>query len=316
MLCVAAATAALVKAQTLGELRAQLRSDLRDIQFAKSLIGLVLLTDELELSGASYSFDDESNTDLTVFALPFHSVETPWGRGNPRLHIEGTLGFGEAQQSAADLFRGALPGLEAGVASKWRSYGGLLGAGIEWPVAKDFSITPLVDIGLSRIENHTKYSGPGAAFAAGIADGIAFNWDAIAVNYGGAIRTDWRHQLTPKLVLQMTGRYDVRWTEMIEVDDAAQEFATRAQLVTLRGDVTGPTGVHWLGQSVDWQAGLAYRMFPEGSLFGVDEYLQVGGSLLFHTGDRMPVGKGFAIGGALMHGEDFRGWTVGLRVLF
>ena len=302
--------------QDLGALREQLRDDLRDIHFAQSLLGLVLLSDELELSGARYSFDDVSDTDMTVYALPFHTTKSPWGVDRPRVHIEGTIGYGEARQSAADLFGGLLPGQEAAVSTKWRTYGGLLGAGLELPVAKDLSVTPLLDLGLSRIENNTNYSGPGAALAAGLADGIAFNWDALAFTYGGAIRTDWRRQLGPEHVLQLTGRYDVRWTETIDEDDAAQDFLARSQLITLHGDVTGPTGMNMFDQSVDWQLSAAYRGFPEATLFGVNQYVQLGGSLLFHTGDRIPNAKGFAVSAAGMLGENFHGWTIGFRVLF
>ena len=172
---IVAITATGASAQDLGPLRDQLRNDLRDIQFAQSLLGLVLLSDELELSGARYSFDDESDTDLTVYALPFHTIVAPWGVDRPRVHIEGTLGYGEARQSAADLFSGQLPGLETAIRTKWRTYGGL---------------------------------------------------------------------------------------------------------------------------------------------FGVDQYVQLGGSLLFRTGERMPYGKGFALSGAVMLGEDFHGWTIGFRMLF
>lgn len=76
--------------QDLGALREQLRDDLRDIHFAQSLLGLVHLSDELELSGARYSFDDVSDTDMTVYALPFHTTKSPWGVDRPRVHIEGT----------------------------------------------------------------------------------------------------------------------------------------------------------------------------------------------------------------------------------
>lgn len=312
----AAFTATGVTAQDLDALRELLREDLRNIHFAQALLGLVLLSDELELSGARYSLDDESDTDLTVYALPFHAIKAPWGADQPRVHIEGTLGFGEARQSTADLFDGQLPGLETAVSTKWRTYGGLLGAGLELPVAKDLLVTPLVDLGLSRIENHTNYSGPGAAIAAGLADGIAFNWDTLAFTYGGGIRSDWRRQLGPDHVLELTGRYDVRWTETVDEDDAAQDFVARSQLITLHGDVTGPTGMNMFEQSVDWQLSAAYRAFPEATLFGVDQYVQIGGSLLFHTGERMPCGKGFGISAAVMLGEDFHGWTIGFRVLF
>ncbi|MCU0867193.1 MAG: hypothetical protein MUC36_25710 [Planctomycetes bacterium] len=306
----------LATAQTIEDLRDDLRQSLRDIQFAQSLVGLVLLSDELELSGARYSFDDVEDTDITVYALPFHSKQELWGKDRPKLHIEGTLGWAEARQSLADAYGGQLPGLETSLSTKWRTYGALLGGGLEFPVAKDLGVTPLVDLGLSRIENRTRYGGPGAAASAALFDGIAFNWDAIAFSYGGAVRVDWHRQLGPSHKLEVVGRYDVRWTETIQEDDPAQDFVTRSQLITLHGDVTGPLGMNLFEQPVDWQLGAAYRAFPEETLFGVDQYVQFSGSLLFRTGDRLPYGHGFALSGAVMLGEDFHGWTLGFRLLF
>lgn len=306
----------LLRAQTLEDIREELRGSLREIHFAQSLMGLVLLAEELELSGAHYSLDNPEDTDLTVYAMPFHTSKPVWGEDRPRLHLEGAFGYAEARESVADFYGGALPGLETEVRTKWRTYGGLLGAGIEFPVATGWTVTPILDVGLSRIENDTNYGGPGAAVTAALADGIAFNWDAMAFTYGGAGRVDWRRSLDEHHKLEVVARYDVRWTETFAEDDTAQDFVARSQLITLHGEMVGPTGFDWSGRKVDWQAGAAYRVFPEGTLFGVDDYVQIGGGLLVYTGDRLPVGRGFAVNAAYMFAPDFEGWTVGFRVLF
>jgi hypothetical protein len=311
-----AALAPAAYAQTIESLRDELRQNLRDIHFAQSMVGLVLLSDELELSGARYSFDDPEDTDITVYALPFHARKEPWGEDRPKLHIEGTIGWAEARQSVADAYGGQLPGLETALSTKWRTYGALVGGGLEFPIAKDLGVTPLLDLGLARVENRTRYAGPGAATTAALADGIAFNWDAIAFTYGGAVRVDWHRQLGPRHKLEVVSRYDVRWTETVTEDDVAQDFVARSQLITLHGDVTGPLGINMFEQPVDWQLGAAYRAFPENDLFGVNQYVQFSGSLLFRTGERLPYGNGFALSGAVMLGEDFHGWTLGFRLLF
>jgi len=144
---------------------------------------------------AHYSLDNPEDTDLTVYALPFHVTKPVWGDDRPKLHLEGAIGYAEARESVADLYGGTLPGLATEVRTRWRTYGALLGAGIEIPVAEGWTATPILDVGLSRIENDTNYAGPGAAATAALADGIAFNWDAMAFTYGGAGRVDWRRSL-------------------------------------------------------------------------------------------------------------------------
>lgn len=308
--------AATGRAQDLTALREQLRSDLRNLQFAQSMLGLVMLSDELELSGARYAIDDDVSTDLKVYTLPMHRTLAVFGANAPQLHLEGSLGYATARQGTADLFGGTTPSLQTAVDTTWRTYGGLVGAGLRVPVRESLSVTPIVDVGLSHLSNHADYSGPGAAASAGLLDGIALNWDALALAYGTALRADWRHDLDAARRLEVGLRYDARWTETLEADDPAQEFRSRAQVVTLRGDLFGPTGLQLASRPIDWQAGAAYRRFTEGSLFGVNGYLQVGGSLLLRTGDSLPFGNGLSLSAAGMIGENLLGWTVSLGLAF
>ena len=304
-------------AQDLSAARQQLRDDLSSANFAQSLLGLVMLSDELELSGASYTIDDDSSTDLQTYALPFHTSRPLRGDDGLRLHVEGTLGYAVARQGAADIYGGQLPGLQTAIDTKWRTYGALLGVGLEIPMAKDLTLTPIVDVGVSRIENDARFTGPGAAVTAAFTDGIAFNWDALAATYGGALRAGWKTDLSSRHRLELAGRYDIRWTETLQEDDEAQDFVARSQLLTLRADLFGPTGAKLFERELDWQLSSAYRHFPEGDLFGVDGYAQLGASLLVHTGDLGVLdASGFALGAAVMLGDNFRGWTFGVRVLF
>lgn len=309
-----AATAA---AQDLDALRQQLREDLGSVHFAQSLLGLVMLSDELELSGASYWIDDDVSTDVSTFSLPFHSTVDLWGGDRPRLHVEGTVGWAQARQGTADLYRGLLPGLETTVDTKWTTYGGLVGVGLQFQPREQLTITPLLDLGLAYLDNDTRLTGPGAAVTAALTDGIAFNWDAFTLSYGVALRACWQQPLGEHHRLVLTGRYDVRWNDAFATDDPAQDFTTRTQLLTLYGDLFGPAGFDVFGVPAEWQLTPAYRAFVEGDLFSVDGYLELGASLLIHTGDQgLPGTDGFAVGGAVMLGDDLTGWTFGCRVLF
>ncbi len=177
----AALMAGPIAAQDLQAIRNQLRQDLASTNFAQSLLGLVMLSDELELGSASYEIDDGASTDVRTYSLPFHSTLDVFGASRPRLYVEGTLGWAEARQGTANLFAGALPGFETAVDTKWTTYGALLGLGLQFEPLPEVLVTPIVDLGLSRLENDTRFAGPGAAAAAALTDGIAFNWDAMTL---------------------------------------------------------------------------------------------------------------------------------------
>lgn len=313
---IAVFTGASANAQTLDDVRDRLSAGLRETAFARSLTGLVQLTEELEFSGAQYTLDDDHNTRLTTYALPFHTDLEVLGPDGPELHVEGSLGYAEAKQRVTDLYDGGLPGSETAVSLRWRTYGAIVGAGLRFDITDDLAVTPLVDFGVIELENKARYSGPGAAGSAAVFDGIAFNWDATALTFGTGLRTDWTKPLDDEHTLELIGRYDLRWTDTVSVDDPAQEFSSDSQMLTLRADVTGPTGWEPWGQPLGWRATTGYRHFFDEELFDTDDYFEIGGSLELGTGDGLPFAKGLTLAGALIFGDDITGWTLGLGLTF
>jgi hypothetical protein len=303
-------------AQTLGDLREQLRENLRQAHFASALVGMVMLADDLELSGAHYRLDDSSSTEIDTFVLPFRKVTRPWGQEAPGLYFEGAAGVARADESTADVYGGLLPQLATSVRTEWRSIGGLVGAGLDLEPVEGLHVAPILDVGLSWLQNRTDYGGPGAAVTAALADGIAFNWDALAFVYGGAVRVDWQADLGGGHRLECAGRYDLRWTDTVQTDDPAQDFAELIQVATARADVTGPLGWELLGATLGWRATVSYRRFLAGDIFGVEDYVQVGGGVEFATGDSLPVGSGFTITSAAILGDGLAGWSLGVGMMF
>jgi hypothetical protein len=311
-----AALAAPSPAQTIDDVRDTLRSSLRDVHFAKSFAGLVLLADELELAAANYRIDDAVDTELSVFALPFQRTFRPFGADAVGLHLEGSLGWARASQRTDDLYSGLFPGGTTSVETDWTTYGGLLGAGLEFELGSGLTFTPILDVALARIENEADYGGPGAALTATLFDGIAFNWSALALSAGPAARIDWSGPLGETHEFSLIARYDLRWTGTIDADDPAQEFSVRSQMLTCRGDLVGPTGIEVFERPLRWRATVGYRRFVEGSLFGADDLFQLGGGLEVATGDLLPAIGGLSLSGALIVGDGIDGWTLGLSASF
>lgn len=303
-------------AQSVQESRSELRARLSEIHFAKSLIGLVLAADELELGGARYDLDDPNDTDLTTLTLPGHTTVTAFGEDAPALYLEGVVGYARADQTVADFYGGNRPGLETAVDSEWTTVGGLGGVGLEFSLTDELTLTPLASVGLTHIENEASYSGPGAAATQPVADGIAYNWDGLAVLWGGGLRADWIRPLGDEHQLEVIGRYDVRQVEMVDDDDDAQDFESTSQVLTLRADVTGPTGAELFTHPLAWRIFGAYRNLLEGDLFGTDQYVEVGGGLSLDTGDDLPLVGGLTLTGAVIVGDGVFGWSAGVGVVF
>jgi hypothetical protein len=238
-------------AQDLDIVRRDLREDLRSVNFAQSLISLVLLSDELELGSGSFTIRDQSNTRISTISLPFHSQFTPWRSTATRLYTEGALGYAEAKQTTSDFYGGAAPTFRTSLTSRWRSYGAVGGVGLSYQLREDLSITPILSGSLVHLDNRTDYGGPGATTTAAIADGIAFNWDALALTYGTALRVDWQHQIDATKRLEVIARYDILWSQTVQTDDPAQDFTVRSQMMTVRGDLYGPTNATLFDASLD-----------------------------------------------------------------
>jgi hypothetical protein len=296
------------------EAQEALREGLRQSKFATALTSLVVVSDESELSTTTYDFDD-TDTELSSITFPTHTTFHPWGDDEPGLHVEAVVGYARSKERTDDLYEGALPGMETSVDAKWRSYGALAGVGLEFAPREDLTVTPMLQLGVSRLENDAAYGGPGAAFTAGFADGIAFNWDALAVTTGVGTRADWLRPIGDEHELEVVARYDLRWTETVEADDPAQEFRTRTQLLTLRADLTGPTGIRLLDDELGWRTFVGYRRFLEGDLFDTRDLFQLGGSFELDLGERL-FDSGLTVDVSIIRGPGFTGWSAGVGFSF
>ena len=303
-------------AQTLEEIRDDLRESLRQAKYAASLAGLVLLAEELDLSGASYDIDAGGPTEVSAFVLPFSTVLRPFERRELGLYVEGVAGITRTTEENEDVFGGALPGLEASVDAEWRSYGALAGAGPSWTFGEELTAATIFAVGVARLENDADYGGPGAALGAAIFDSVALNWHSWALTRGAALRVDWRRDFDERRSLSVVGRFDARWTDTLEADDPALEFSTRTQLATLRAEYAAPTGKTVLDRPLDFRVHAGARRLTEGDLFGVREIYEAGGALVLLEDGLVPFSSGVKLSGSAFFGESLRGWSVGLGLTF
>jgi len=306
--------------QTLDDVRDQLRQSLGDVQFAASFAGLIAFSDELELSGARYELDDGdgnlSDTKLSTLALPFRKRFHPWGDAVTSIYAEGVVGYASTDRQANDLYSGAIPAAQTSVDSDSKTYGGLLGVGPEFRVIKGVRVASILNVGVAYIENDADYGGPGAQLSSQLLDGLAFNWDAWTVSGGGALRADWLQALGRGCELEVVCRYDLRWTQTFATDDEAQEFSSRLQLITLRADVVGPTGLTPFERMLYWRVLSGYRHFFEGGLSNVHDMVLLGGGIEYDIAGILPLGSRVSVRGGVIVGDKISGYTVGAGLSF
>lgn len=309
--CIAGSAGAQI---TIDDLRDQLRGNLSTIEFAKSLASLIQLSGDIELSGARYEIDDEQGTTISLLTLPGGRSFDVFGNAPVSLRAEGALAVARLNQQTADLFGGALPGLEASIDSDWTTLSGLIGAGPEFEVAQGLRVAAISSLSLAYVRNDARYAGPGAPLAEAIVDGIGLNWESWVGSVGIAGRAQWDRPLPRGLRTSLSARYDVRWVETLRSDDPAQDFSTTLQYATVRGDLFGPTGLSFAGGDVEWQTFAGIKRFTQGDLFGVDQFLQLGGGVRLI--DALPIGAIVSLKGIAIIGRDLTGFSVGVSLGF
>jgi hypothetical protein len=307
-------------AEKIAEIREQIQEDLSDSRFSQGFSELIIMTDEMELSGARYELDDSSenssNTKLKVIALPFHKQFSPWKDARTVIYTEGVIGHGKASDKTTDIYLGMHPGLETSVEDTWSTFGGLLGIGPEFIVNDELKLAFIINGGISYIKSDTDYSGPGADTSQKIFDKILFNWSGWTATWGGSIRFNWLHAIGRDYKFQLVGRYNIRWTDTIDSDNRIQEFTDRIQPITLRSDLVGPTGLTFFKRKLYWRALVGYRYFLEGSLFGASQTILLGGGLEYDISDIIPLANRLNTRFGVVLGDGISGYTIGIGLGF
>lgn len=314
-LCVCAAS---LSAQTLEQLREQLRHDVRAIRFPTFLAAFLGLSEEAEMSGGQMRVDDGTSAmELTVLDLPWRR-EVELGEGSPSLVFEATVGYAKALQTVADAFGGALPVLATSIASRYECLGGTLALGPSFALGDGFRTDLIAIGGIGYVQSRADYGGPGAPVVSALFDGILFNWEATYAIYGGSwiLRHEgWR---LGEVIIEPRLRYDLRAIAPLATDDDAQDDRATVQWSVARLGFSGPAHFELGCGGVDWSADVAYKRFLDtaGHLLGFDDYVEVGAGLHWACERDLPLASQLALDGALLFGENIFGWTIGLSVHF
>ncbi|MEZ6037477.1 MAG: hypothetical protein R3F29_08355 [Planctomycetota bacterium] len=303
-------------AQSLDEVRTQLRERVRAVRYGSFLASVAGLSEESALSGGAFHEDGGSGsspgTAFEVLALP---LATTFGLGDDpeglRVRAEVVLGYATARLDFGDVWTGGAPGSETRAISTYETYGGVGGVGLDVPLA-GLRVTPMFELGLSHVRNDTSYSGPGATVTGALLDGILFNLDATYLVYGGALLVEvpelrWGCVRCTPLV-----RYDYRRFDEVS-GGAGLGGAGDQQWAAAWLRLEGPTGWSLLERDVWWTGLCGYKRFlgQGGGPLGFLGYAELGAGLEWDCVDQLPLLSRLGLQATMLVGDDVFGWTVG-----
>lgn len=302
-------------AQTLEELRDQLRRDLRNSNYSALLGTMAGLTGDGQMSLGTLRAED-ADDEWSFFTLPWRR-DFEVGDGWPRFRVEASIGWSKADLTTDDLWEGLLPGLETGARATYEVWAGDAGVGPVVPLPGEFTLQPLLHVGLAYLENDADYWGPGAAVSQVLLDGILFGWEQVEVSYGGSLALQYDGWRTGGTAWVPELRYDVRTCEPVESEDPSRDESTTQQWMSAHFGGSGP-----LDRSApdgwQWSVGLGYQRLLSGahSILGFDDFFELGAGLRWPVPEWVPLLSAATLHGAVQIGDDVRGWSLGFGVAF
>jgi hypothetical protein len=306
-----------VSAQTIDQLRQQIRDAVGVARQSAFLAGFIDLSESPQLSSGKLTVPAGADLDIDTWKLPWMDTFAFEG-SSVGLRVEAGLGYFIGRSSLDDLWEGTLQGGETSVRTRWQGVSGYLGAGPRFDLGSRCHLTPLLDVSLSYLENHTLYGGAGAGFTSSLLDGILFNWHSTSIATGVALLFEHRTELAEETTLSSMARYDLRYFDGLHSTDPAQDVEDDLQRLTVRTDLAAPTGITVWDGPLRWNTHLAYTRFLgyDQSVLGFLDYFELGLGLdaPVPVAD-LPV-RTMKLTGAILIGEDVRGWSVGFSVAF
>lgn len=301
----------------LAKLRDSLSRSVRAARYPAYLAALIDLNSESELAGAHLQDEGDPSTKFDILTYPWRR-DFEHGPFGTRWELEATLGYSTVRFAARELFAAVDPQLSTDLHSRFRLLGAVLGVGPVLSLGERFELRPTVELGAAHVDNRTRYSGPGAATTAALADGIVFNWRGIYSIAGLSATLQHRPWLWRGVAFEPLLRLDGRVTTALDADDAAQEGSTHSGWAVARLGARGDLGAQVAGSPLRWSSHLGYKRFLDDTadLLGFRDYLEVGAGLSLGTQGRLPLLSEVGVDLAFIAGEEVSGWVFGLSASF
>tara|TARA_R110000751_G_scaffold47261_4_gene105909 strand:- start:19 stop:984 length:966 start_codon:yes stop_codon:yes gene_type:complete len=310
-----ALSAAPAVAQSAAAVREAIRQAAQDDGFGKQVLGLTGFAALPGVNASSFSISNTGASDVDVgrfAASPSHRFEEVELLGGD-LYVEGTLSWFTAETDYGVLFRGtAFEATPKNRIDAWTAIGGI---GVAYDVAPGFTVTPVATLGWGMVQDDTEFSGPGAARLDRATDDLLFNWDAQEILYGPALRLEYLTALPGDVNVTATSRLNWVFGTTYSASNRVLEGDTSFGVMTLHGELDGPTRHSAFGRELRWILfGAGTFIGGEGaSALGVDWIAEFGvGMEIVDREAAAGLGvEGLSLRLSVLTGDDIFGWSVG-----
>lgn len=304
-------------AQTIDDVRAEVRDAIREGEYIKRVVALVDFSTEPTLSGAHYEIEGEPTT-IDTLKLPWRTDLLQPG-DDFGVRLEAGAGWLRLDDGSAELFDATVPDLATNVHSRLDAFSGTLVAGPITKLSEELHLVTVGRIAYAYLESDASYSGPGAPVSRAIFDRLLFNWSVHTFSYGFGVELNHVTPVAEEITLEARLRFDATWTETIKETDAAQKAQVDTQRGAIRADLVGPTGWSAFDAPLDYRVHAGYAMFDEdtGQALGFQDVFEVGTGLEARAASwgLEPLSR-VSLGVSLLLGESVWGYTVGGSVSF
>ncbi len=309
-------TTAGLRAQTLDEIRDQIRQDLDPGTFASLVAGFVSIDLFPQVSSGTFKVENDDprapDSRIDTFKFPFQ-----W---NPKVgNLPGELylggGFGYLKETDSVILDLPVNGniVSSQIDSISTAYNAMGTVGWTFDLGGGFGIRPVAGLAYSRVENEGRYDAVGNIIWKPLLDGIVLNWklQAYTISAGASLlyrqSFDWG---------RMEGdlNYMHTWTKVFDATDISQEGEVQNDFLAARLDFVYRTGEKIWENPLDFRirTGLFQILTPNVDPLGFKTLAEVGlGAELDLSDSGLPLSRiGFM--GSFFAGQRTQGWSLGI----
>ncbi len=203
------------------------------------------------------------------------------------------------------------------VKAQWNSLVGTVGAGWDFPIAKELVLRPIANLTLGHVESDLSVAGRLIGSETGQEIEFLKHGRLNAVGYGGSLMLDYEHRRETHEI-----DVEVRLTEiyMYNFDSSSEavEGSALAQSLGLWTRWRAPTGLRSLDRPVRYVLEYAFTYYfgPDGDMLGFNKLNSVGAGLELDTSALGRWATRWRLVGRYRFGQDVSGWGVSLGISF
>lgn len=296
-----AAVAVDASAQTLSD---PIRSSIESARLGTGYAQIINLSASPDLSAANYTVRGAaSDVSLDVFRVPY---QAHWFALAPDADVYWRASAGYLRMKQF------LPTSDAGVDAKWNAASATAGMLATLSLGRGFTLEPALDLGIARLESKADYLGAAAALRPSL-DRLLFNWQTDAWFVTPSIGVGWR-QSGEGHTLALRAHVARSWIKSFDATDRIQEFSEAANIYSVRGEYSLPSGVRVFERPLDWLLYSGYAGFfgANKDALGFDSVAEIGIGLESKSAVGPLPARQLRLTAGYFGGPRVRGWNIGL----